>query len=128
MKNIFLMLFISFLATHCFAQNNCNSFKTGKFIYTDSAKNTISVTRKNNKQIEVDIKNKITTKLRIKWISDCEYQLTQIWSNSKVKRKQGATPRTIVIIRIYGAERYEYTCKCTYGDANAYSGTMIRVN
>ena len=128
MRNVFLMLIISFLTNHCLAQNDCSNFKVGKFIYTDSAKNTISVTRKKNKQIEFDIKNKITTKLKIKWISDCEYQLTQTWSSSKAKRKQGPSPRTIVIIHTYENNRYEYTCKCTYGDPNAFLGTMIKVN
>lgn len=127
MKTFLLLLIVSFLTIHSFAQTDCSSFKTGKFIYTDSLKNTICVTRKDNKQIEFDIKNKIITKFRIKWISDCEYQLTQIWSNSKEKRKQGRSIRTIVINRTYGTDRFEYACKCTYGDPKAYSGTMIRV-
>jgi len=131
MKQILFILFTSFLPACCFGQTEqkeCASFKTGQFAYRDSANNIINVTRKGGKQHEEDKKTRTITKFRIKWTNDCEYELTQIWSNSKAKRKQNRAVTRIVITKANGNDSYEYTCACRDREEKANSGMMVRLN
>jgi hypothetical protein len=130
MKKIFLLVFFFLLTIFCFAQTGqteCGAFKTGKFMYRDSTGNIITVTRKNKTQIEVDAKNNITTKFKVKWTSDCEYQLAQVWSNSKAKRKQNKRVSRVVITKTNGTDNYEYDCGCTDLSIKGSAGTMVRI-
>jgi hypothetical protein len=130
MKKIFLLIFFFLAAIFCFAQAGqtvCSAFKTGKFMYRDSTGNIITVTRKNKTQIEADAKNNIITKFKIKWTRDCEYQLVQVWSNSKVKRKQNKRVSRIVITKTNGTDSYEYDCGCKDLSIKGSAGTMVRI-
>jgi len=127
MKKIFLAVFFSFPVVLCFGQTDCRVFKTGVYSYRDSADNLITVTRKKKRQQEYDAKNNIITKLRVKWTNDCEYQLTQIWSNSKNKKKQNGTVSRVVITKTYGNARYDYNCGCKDLTIKGRNGTMTRI-
>ena len=130
MKQTTLILFFSFFTAHCFGQTEqkgCAAFKTGEFAYRDSANNIIHVTRKGGRQQESDKKNKIVTKFKLKWISECEYELKQIWSNSKAKRKQNRSVYKIVITKSNGNDSYEYNCGCKDRELRN-SGTMVRLS
>ena len=130
MRKISFIVLFALLSTCCFAQtvqNGCGDFKTGKFAFRDSARHIIEVTRKNNKQREYDKDARITTKFRIKWISSCEYELTQIWSNSKARRKRNKTVNRIVITKANGNASYEYSCGCRDRVIEGSVGTMVRL-
>ena len=130
MKKIFLLAFFFLPAVFCFAQTGqteCSAFKTGKFMYRDSTGNIITVTRKNKTQKEVDAKNNIITKFKVKWTTDCEYQLTQVWSNSKAKRKQNKRVSRVVITKTNGNESYDYDCGCKDLSIKGSAGTMMRI-
>lgn len=128
---IFFILTLSFFVAPSFGQtkqNGCEVFKTGKFAYKDSAGHIINVSRKGGKQQEHDTKNNIITKFRIKWTGECEYELTQIWSNSKTKRKQNRSVSRVVITKANGEDSYEYNCGCKDREMTGQMGTMVRLN
>jgi hypothetical protein len=85
------------------------------------------VTRKGGKQKEHDTKDGVITKLRIKWIGECEYELTQIWSSSKAKRKQNRAVSKVAITKTNGSDSYEYNCGCKDIDIGSRNGTMVRL-
>lgn len=131
MRQSVFILFFSFLGAYTFCQTDqkgCSSYKAGEFAYRDSSNTIINVTRKEGKQQEEDKKNKIITKFRIKWTGDCEYVLTQIWSNSKARRKQNRSVVKIVITKANGNDSYEYQCTCRYREDIGNSGTMVRLS
>ena len=116
MKSIPSILFFVILANYGFGQsapNGCDPFKAGKFSYFDSLNHTIFVTRKAHKQVEINFQTKVKTVLRIEWLDDCRYRITQIWSDSKSKRKGNGSSTVVAITKIIGDHAaYEYTCSC----------------
>jgi hypothetical protein len=55
----------------------------------------------------------VTVKLKISWINDCEYELKQVWSDSKSLRKYNGAITRVMITKITGdKEGYEYSCAC----------------
>ena len=131
MKQTIFILILPVLAVCCFGQTKqqgCGNFKSGKFAYRDSANNLIHVTRKAGKQQEDDKKNRTITKFKIKWNSECEYELTQIWSNSKAKRKQNRSVTRVVIVKANGDDSYEYNCGCKDREVKGHSGRMVRLS
>jgi hypothetical protein len=137
MKKIFFLYLLAFatvcfasVAMTCCAQTNsagCGDFKTGRFAYRDSAGHIIEVTRKENRQNEYDKTDKILTKFKIKWTGECEYQITQIWSNSKAKRKWNRHVYSITITRVNSNDSYEYGCACREQEGRGIVGTMVRL-
>jgi hypothetical protein len=130
MRRTFFILFFSLFTAYCFGQTEqkgCGAFKTGEFAYRDSANNLIHVTRKGGRQQENDKKKGIVTKFKIKWITECEYELTQIWSNSKVKRKQNRSVTKVVITKSNGNDSYEYNCGCKDREIKN-AGMMVRLS
>lgn len=128
MKQMLLTICLSFGVTLCFSQINCSSFQTGKFMYKDSAGNIFTVVRTKKKQMETSQKTNLVTKSKIKWISDCAYQLKQIWANQKSRRKFNGAVTTINITRTNGNDSYEYSCACKGLPSKENAGTMVRVS
>ena len=112
----FLSFFVAIIfAMNCLGQSDsskCKKFRTGDFTYNDSAKNTVNVKRKKKKQYEYNMGTGERTVAKIRWISDCEYELTQIWSNSKSGRKRNTSKTKVVITKILDEDKYEYSCGC----------------
>ena len=130
MKKMFLIAIFCVPVVLCFSQTGqtgCSAFKTGKFMYYDSTKNIIMVTRKGKRQTEYDAKNDITTKFKLKWTGDCEYQLTQVWSNSKAQRKQNKKVSRVTITKTNGNESYDYDCGCKDLSIKGSVGSMVRI-
>jgi len=130
MKTFLLIVSITF-SLISFSQEryrDCANFKSGKFKYTDSSSNVVNVIRTNKLQTEINSKTGVVTKLRIHWMDDCSYKLTQIWSNSKEKRKSNRSVTNVKITNVY-ADRYDYSCACKDSVFNKkYSGTMFLNN
>jgi len=105
---ISLFLFCCFLVK---AQNNCAALKTGTFTYTNDSSEAILVKRHGKRQEEINKAKDIITKFKIKWVSDCSYEIKQVWSNSKKQRKQNGATTTVVITKAT-RDGYEYTCAC----------------
>ncbi len=122
-----LLLSITKTCVAQYSMGDCHFYRQGKFMYTDTLGNEVTVDRKSKKQSEHTEKTGIKTVLKIKWMSDCSYQLTQIWSNSKALRKFNGYITTVIISRTFGADSYEYSCNCedkAYRDK--YKGIMRR--
>ena len=128
MKIKICILIFCFSGFFCDAQISvpgCASFKTGKFTYTDSGY-IVRVKRTNHSQEEYDVSQKVTTKFKVKWISDCEYHLKQVWSDSKAQRKFNGEVHRIVIRNILDSNSYEYDCGCKDPAIKSYKGLMVR--
>jgi hypothetical protein len=128
MKQFLFAIISTFVSFFCYSQTNspvCSLFKTGNFAYRDSATNSIwEITRTKKKQLE---KNNLTgtiIKNKIRWLSDCEYQLTQIWTNKKEWRKGNFKSRIYKIIPT--AENiYNFSCDCS--NNTKIQGTVVKV-
>ncbi len=128
MKHPIFLLLLIIISVASYAQdNNCTQYHKGKFTYTDSANNTIIVKRKNNFQVENNQATGVWINFRITWINDCEYQLEQVGTNSKARRKFNHTFTTTIISKAYDKIGYEYTCACKDSDIPKTTGMMKRV-
>ena len=129
MRNVLFIIAIT-AAANCFAQSEpaCKQFRTGEFAYRDSSNNLINVHRKGGRQQEVDKKHGIISKFKIRWTGACEYELTQIWSNSKARRKYNRSVTKIVITKANGDDSYEYNCGCKDREITGSMGTMVRLS
>lgn len=129
MKKLLAVFSLIFLTAYCFSQNNypdCAKFKTGKFQYIDSSK-VIIVNRKKNIQEEVAINTGAKTRLKIHWVDNCVYDLKQVWTNRKDKRKMNGSVTRVNIIKTYD-NRYDYTCACKdSASINKNRGTMFLI-
>lgn len=81
MKNLISVLLISVLVISCTSSpkpEDCARFKVGKFqIRSEFANGAITnISRNGFFQTETDAKTGIVVREKIRWISDCEYELT----------------------------------------------------
>ncbi len=111
MKQLAFIVSFIFCNTLLYAQTGCAAFKTGAFTYTNDSSDIILIKRTAKRQEEINKAKDIITKFKIKWISDCSYELKQVWSNSKKQRKQNRATTTVVITQA-NKDGYEYTCAC----------------
>lgn len=102
----------------------CQRMKKGRFNYSNELSQTILVERNRTRQIETNTATSQIVKYSIKWLSDCSYQIKQVWSNKRLQRKNnGAT--TLVMINKTGPMYYEYSCVCTsVADREKSKGVM----
>ena len=126
MKNILLILLLHFLPTIAIAQSSapdCLSFQTGEYLYTDSASDTWELKRTKKQQVE---RNKRTGKIirfKIRWLSECEYRLTQVWTNDRNRRKWNRANTSYRIISST-ANSFSYSCSCK--NSPAVEGVVVR--
>ena len=133
MKNFVSILLLFLCCTNVFGQqkadSTCAQYHTGKFVYTDSTGTLIRIKRTKNFQTEYNDSKEVWVNCRIKWISDCEYQLKQVGTNSKSKRKNNHGVNRVVISKRKGPNEYEYECFCSCKDSEIpkEKGTMVRM-
>jgi hypothetical protein len=128
MQKVFLLFLLMLGCNEVFCQldsTSCAKFRTGHFVYLDDSLHTIIINRTEKKQEERNEKTGEITKFRIRWISNCEYELTQTWSNSRKKRKFNKSVSRIQVVKLYD-EGYDYTCACKDG-TNKLQGTIRRI-
>lgn len=106
---------------------DCRQYREGNFSYTDSIGQVIMVKRTRNKQIETNSATNVVTKFRIEWTGDCAYELKQIWSNSKSRRKYNGSTTGVIISKSLGETGYEYTCACKDENVKKVTGVMRRL-
>ncbi|HMJ45897.1 MAG TPA: hypothetical protein VK498_01120 [Ferruginibacter sp.] len=126
-KIIFVFTCILVASTALAQEDSCLHFRTGKFSYMDDSSHRIIMKRTNHKQEERDEVSGTLTKFKVKWISGCEYQLTQVWSNSRKKRKQNHAVINVLITRVYG-KMYEFTCACNSPGIEKKKGKVFMIN
>lgn len=126
MRFFLVFLALYFFPKYTIAQSpapDCLAFHTGEYLYTDSVSDTWELKRTKKQQTE---RNKRTGKIirfKILWLSDCEYRLTQIWTNDRSRRKWNRAHYSYRIVRT-SSGGYTYTCSCK--DSPAIGGTVVR--
>ena len=69
----------------------------------------------------------VVTKFKLRWTDSCTYELRQIWSNSKARRKSNKSVTRVVITAVY-PNRYDYRCDCAeVAGSTPVTGTIVRV-
>jgi hypothetical protein len=130
MKPVLLFALFFFFTATGFAQQDptlCVQYKNGVFAYRDESSNAVLVKRTASRQEERIKQSGIVTRFKIRWIDACSYELKQVWSNSKKKRKNNRAT-TIVQITAISKDEYEFSCACkNKEEAKKNSGTMFRV-
>jgi hypothetical protein len=130
MKQLFLLCLMMGMALAAPAQqtpaDGCSQYRQGGFSYTDSVGNVVRVKRTKRHQMETNTATDVTTKFRIRWTDDCTYELKQVWSNSKARRRYNGTTTGVIISKPLGETGYEYTCACK-GDMKKVTGVMRRL-
>jgi len=72
----------------CREKLTCKNFRSGKFIYNTKIDNTqLLIDRSDSIQIETDLKTGFITKAKIKWISDCEFEMHYVSSQDTTLEK-----------------------------------------
>jgi hypothetical protein len=128
MKQLFTILLLFVASANSYSQdNNCLQYHKGKFTYTDSANNVILVKRKKKFQVETNQTTGAWINFRITWISDCEYELEQVGTNSKAWKKYNHSRSTSIISKPLGDAGYEYTCACKDPGTTKITGVMKKL-
>ncbi len=102
---------------------DCSAFHTGDYLYTDSTGDTWELKRKKNMQSERNKRTGHIVKHKIVWISDCEYRLTQTWTNDRNRRKFNRNQFSYRIISTT-PNSFSYSCACK--DIPIAAGTVVR--
>ena len=72
----------------CKEKLTCKNFRSGKFIYNAKINNDqYIIDRSDSFQIERDLKTGLITKAKIKWISDCEFEMHYVSSEDTALEK-----------------------------------------
>jgi len=120
---VFFLFIVSGSANGQTPLADCGSFHTGEYLYTDSTGDTWELRRKTKLQVERNKRTGKIIKFKIRWLSDCEYRLTQTWTNDRNRRKWNRAYSSYRIIRTT-SDSYSYDCSCK--DRPAISGTVVR--
>ena len=94
----------------CRDKLTCKNFRSGKFIYNTKIDNVqFMIDRSDSIQIETDLKTGLITKTKIKWISDCEFEMHYVSSQDTTLEKfspmLGDIPIMVRILKI-GDDHY----------------------
>src|SRR6188768_66388 len=101
----FITLIIIGSLFSCREKLTCKNFRSGKFIYNAKINNDqYIIDRSDSFQIERDLKTGLITKAKIKWISDCEFEMHYVSSEDTALEKfssmLGNIPVTNKILKI----------------------------
>lgn len=126
MKIFFIILLLYFLPAHTIAQSplpDCQSFHTGEYLYTDSSGDTWELKRTKKHQVERNKRTGKVIRFKILWLSECEYRLTQVWTNDRSRRKWNRAHYSYRIISST-ANSFSYNCSCK--NSPAVDGIVVR--
>ena len=122
-----MFLFISAAVSAQVDTSLCLSFHRGNFTYTNDSGHTVYLKRNGRMQQENIRETGIVTRLKLRWISACSYEIKQVWSNSKaLRRNNGAS--TVVHITSAAKYSYEFACNCKGVEALHKKGIVYKVN
>jgi hypothetical protein len=129
MKKLILFFSAFLICNIVIAQTDssaCANYHKGFFSYTDSLGNTVIVQRKNKYQYEKNIVTKVKTQDRIKWLTNCSYEITLMSTNSKSTRKYKYSITKVNITKTDGDNGYAYSCACP--DPEKGKGYMKKIS
>ncbi len=102
---------------------DCDSFRTGDYLYTDTAGVTWTLKRTKHRQVQKSMRTGVVIKFKIIWISACEYRLTQVWTSDRSMRKWNRANFSYQIVSTT-AGSYSYSCICK--GSPSIQGTVVR--
>ncbi len=108
LKFILIPLFLILFPNIFFAQTEteCKPFHKGYFLFEANENETYLIRRKRNKQIEINLQSQQKVGTKIKWFSDCVYQLKY----SKSQENDTTSLKEIpVFVRINEIEGNQYS-------------------
>jgi len=107
-------------------REDCQQFRTGIYQYINDSSELIIVERTKRYQVEKNHKTGQVDKFKVKWTSDCTYEIRQFWSSNKKQRKN-KDQTSVRIVKTY-EDRYDFTCACKNAETTPSSnGTMIKI-
>jgi hypothetical protein len=137
---VFTFLFLSKIAFSQKADSiSCTEYHVGKFAYIDSTSDStfdvILVDRQKKYQFETNIKTNEKATYRIKWVSDCVYELEFVYASTKSYRKNrnNRNDKITIIKKIKNlGYNYRNECDClnangTRNATNDYEGFMRKI-
>ena len=139
MKLVFVLAFL-FIFQVAFSQKvdsiSCAEYHLGQFAFIDSTSDStfdvILVNRQKKYQFETNIKTNEKATYRIKWVSDCVFELKFVYASTKFYRR-GMNNRNdkITIIKKIKNLGYNYRSECGCINSNvtinAYEGFMRKI-
>ena len=111
----FLTILLSLSVSLCWGQVDCSDYRTGKFkisLNRYGQNENYVIERLDNIQIEKDLINGTEARLKLRWISDCEYYLSYI-SGPEEMKAVFEEYNNILQVKITNTtdNGYEYTAK-----------------
>lgn len=101
-KKIILVAFLFVLCGKVWAGDRCFSFKTGKFKLTEASMGIDQIIeRRDNLQIETDLKTGEECRYIINWLDDCEYELTILQGTHEAMNFYKNKTLVVRIIELY---------------------------
>lgn len=123
MRKIFIILALGCLTSHVFSQQkDCTDLKNGKFkTISEGDGSPTFITRKGNRQVEVNESAQFKAEFKIEWTSECTYTLqpTKIYSKGKLQNMQYSD---IITVKITGINEQYYTFTAT---SNIHEGEVL---
>ncbi|MBN8689111.1 MAG: hypothetical protein J0M10_19025 [Chitinophagales bacterium] len=105
------------------ATPDCAAFRTGDYLYTDTANITWTLKRTKHRQVQKSMRTGAVIKFKIMWLSSCEYRLTQVWTSDRSLRKWN---RANFSYQIVGTTAGSYTYSCICKGSPSIQGTVVR--
>lgn len=100
MKQVLSIIFLLLTFVSYSQEKKCSDFKTGKFIHTDPDFKDLVTIRTDSIQREFYPKTGWEMIAKIKWLSDCKYEMEYIKANKDILQAIIGTKYVIEIIEI----------------------------
>ena len=124
MNRIFIILVIAITLVDCSkTPKDCSNFKTGNFKYQDTNLSNWIVIRNDSLQIEVDNAINKETIAIVKWVSDCQYNLTY---KKVIDSSMNSLLGTTITVDILSTSEKSYTFEA-YNKEFSFKNRMILI-
>lgn len=108
------------------AQDDCTSFRKGRFLYQANEQETYLIRRKAKKQIEYHLEKREQTTVRLDWLNDCTYRLG--YSKDENEDRIHALD-VVLMVNIYNIQGMEYQFRISgFDDLIVMEGKMEKIS
>ena len=99
-RNIISILILELLFICCSSSEKCSDFKTGNFKYVNPTLSDWKIFRNDSIQIESSIATGIEVTGKVKWKSECEYEIIYVKTNHPKLQKMIGKKVEVKILNI----------------------------
>ena len=100
-RNIISILILELLFICCSSSEKCSDFKTGNFKYVNPTLSDWKIFRNDSIQIESSIATGIEVTGKVKWKSECEYEIIYVKTNHPKLQKMIGKKVEVKILNDY---------------------------